>query len=67
MTVTTLFEMLVQTFAGDLAHARRIADRHTLDIEGRCTACHSDGPSSARPFGCTVGAAARKALHDRKP
>lgn len=64
--VNPLAELAVM-FAADLAHAARIAAAHRLDGDGRCTTCHSDGPSSGRPFGCTLGAAARKALRGRKP
>lgn len=55
-------EALAAMFAADLAHARRVADAHRLDEQGRCVCCHSAGPSSGRTFGCTLGTASRAAI-----
>jgi len=65
--MTTPLEVLAAMLTNDPAHARRLAQAHRLDPDGRCVSCHSDGPSSGRTMGCTLGSAARKALRGRKP
>ena len=53
-----MMEALAVFYARDLGRARRIVDRHVLDITGRCSTC--------QVMGCVLRAAAVQALAEAR-